>query len=80
MKQTRTYLAWQRIADGRAQVRRWSPDEPGFLGYEKQDTHSLAWLQANGEPTWPECLGVKIPEQPYCVKHNQEAKTNKGEK
>lgn len=69
----RIYLAWQRIADGRAQIRRWSPDrasplgkcQPHFLGFERQASDSLAWLTAHGEPTWPECLAAALPAEPF---------------
>ncbi len=52
----RVYLAWQRIGDGRKQVRRWSPDQPNlFLGYQKQNPLALHWLSMNGDPLWPNC-------------------------
>lgn len=79
MNQTiRIYLAHQRISDGRVQIRRWSPDrvspigkaDPLFLGFEKQSSQATAWLAAHGEPTWPECLAVALPAEPFCVSNN----------
>lgn len=74
----RIYLAHQRIADGRVQIRRWSPDRvstigkagPLFLGFERQSSQATAWLAANGEPTWPQCLAAALPAEPYCVSNN----------
>lgn len=77
----RIYLAYQRIADGRVQIRRWSPDRVSptgragqkFLGFEKQSSQATAWLAAHGEPTWPECLAVALPVEPYYVSNNGDA-------
>ena len=76
MTQTiRIYLAWQRIKDGRVQIRRWSPDRAVnsaqnkyvFLGYERQSVGALLWLGKAGEPTWPECVHADVPPIPYEV-------------
>jgi hypothetical protein len=60
----RIHLAWQRISDGRLQIRRWSPDHPDtFMGYQRQNTMALHWLSVNGDPLWPNC---HVPDaQPY---------------
>ncbi len=73
MSAIRIYLAWQRIADGRAQIRKWSPDRISpnggysFLGFESQTKEALAWLAENGEPTWPECLYAETPKLPFVT-------------
>ncbi len=75
MSQIRIYLAWQRIKDGRVQIRKWSPDRLEnrvqnhymFLGFEAQSANALAWLQAHGEPTWPECIDAELSAEPYCI-------------
>lgn len=80
MAHLRIYLAWQKIADGRAQIRRWSPDRTinhaqnrfVFIGFEGQNSQSLAWLAANGEPTWPECLAASLPKEPFMVRHQDD--------
>jgi len=80
MNQTiRIYLAYRRIADGRVQIRRWSRPigcrliggaDPQFHGFEKQSSQATAWLTANGEPTWPQCLAATLPAGSYRVSNN----------
>lgn len=75
-QQLRIYLAWQRIADGRVQIRRWSPDRFAnaaqnkymFLGFEAQSSQATAWLAANGEPTYPDCFHADLPDEPYVIR------------
>jgi len=52
IRKVRIFLAWQTIADGRRQIRKWSPDINRFFGYQKQDVYSLDWLKWNGNPEW----------------------------
>ncbi len=60
----RIFLAWQTIADGRRQIRKWSPDTRKFFGYEKQTFKALDWLKWNKNPEW-EKIKLPYPETPY---------------
>lgn len=79
--QLRIYLAWQCIADGRVQIRRWSPERFAnaaqskymFLGFEAQSAQATAWLAANGEPTYPECFDADLPDEPYMIREDDGA-------
>lgn len=71
----RIYLAWQKMSNGKAHIRRWSPDRAVnlaqnkyvFLGYEAQSVGALLWLGKAGEPVHPECYSAPIPSTPYSV-------------
>jgi len=49
------YLAWQIIADGRKQIRRYSPHAvPDELKlFEPQSDKAIKWLESNDNPIWP---------------------------
>jgi hypothetical protein len=49
------YLAWQKIADGRIQIRRYSPNayDSELKLFEKRTPKALQWLEEHGHPEWP---------------------------
>jgi hypothetical protein len=50
------YLCWQTIADGRKQIRRYSPNASNneIKLFELQSKKAINWLNDNGDPEWPD--------------------------
>ena len=60
------YLAWQKISDGRLQIRRYSPNAKAseIKLFEPSSKAAITWLSENNNPQYPDCTP---PLKPYQV-------------